>query len=162
MELPDAISFGSLFATILTGIVFPFVERPMLGYDDIKQSVTSNNLRQYVLDVKNMGFVKLTNVLVSLNVPINSMVSQPYLTNSVLTSDLNISNSLFKINVLPPQATISFTMQTNLSQPDSASNYIAAEEWIGYPSWYIFLTNIIAFVVAGVMIFYTIRILRKY
>ena len=165
MQLSDAISFGSLFATILTGIAIPFIERPMLGYEEVSRSIDSTGkIADYTLKIQNMGFVKLTNVIGTLNLATSNISSSPELPNSMLSTDLNISGTFFKLSVLPPQSSVSvkLTNISNIQTTSPMSHYVASEEWVGYPTWYIFLVNMIATLVAGIMIFESIRLLRKY
>lgn len=65
-------------------------------------------------------------------------MKHPYSTDSILTIDLNNSeNTFLKIGVLPPQASVLVRLQINST--DIQNNtimppYIAADEWLGYPS----------------------------
>ena len=157
--------------TILTGIAVPFIQRPMLGYEDIglediKQLIVNNQkITEYILKIKNLGFVKLTNVVGSLNLTTNNFSTDPKFPDSILTTDFNDSNTFFKVSVLPPQSEISVKLQTNSSDLQTSIPvplYVASDEWVGYPSWYIILINLIASIIAGVLIYYSIKLLRRY
>src|SRR5690348_4199533 len=127
MKTSDTIGFVSLIVTIITGIIFPFIQRPFLGYEVTQPLETSKkNVETFKVIIHNYGIVAAKNVIASLsadNVRFLEFVSKPYMSRQFVVDNTTTSgytgNGFFKIDVLPPQSTLVVFVKM-----DTSKNYL--------------------------------------
>ena len=167
MELSDSIAFAGLLATIITGFGVPFLERPMLGYDttSIDKKPGVQDIETYNVIIHNIGIVTLNKVIGSINIDVLNFTSKPFLADNFNTATNYTHNGLFRIDALSPQSDVRVLVEMNTSGVDPeypVGTFISADEWKGYPTWYIHSINIITLMVAVVLSIFLINLWRKY
>lgn len=167
MNITDSISFGALVFTVISGMGIPFLQRPMLAYDytPIYQKSDVENLQYLNITIHNMGIIKLSNIVGAFNTKVLNISSEPFIDKDLTVDYANLKseNGYFKINSLSPQTDLLIIVTLNGSQHHTNFPFpsIVSDEWRGYPTYYVYLVNILALIAAFVSAILCIYYWRK-
>ena len=81
MNTTDRISFGGLIVTIITGVVFPFIQKPMLDYSYYPENIDKNSTKDLTIKIRNFGFAPARHVVSAMkggNVSLSKLRLNPF------------------------------------------------------------------------------------
>ena len=142
MNTSDSISFGGLIVTIITGMVFPFIQKPILDYsfqpENVNKTSTKDLTKDLAIKIHNFGLAPAKHVVGSMkgnNLTFSNITSEPFLSKYFRTNTngttgyranvtvshktnatVSIKDGFFDIDVLPPGSETSINSKVDVSK----------------------------------------------
>jgi hypothetical protein len=158
MNISESTGFATLIVTIITSILFPFIQRPALNYQVDDEAQNGVAVNKYKIDILNYGSITAHNVIVSFrssNGNVTSFLSEPYLSTGYIKDNATGSNdtAFAKIGVLPPFGSVTIHVEVDGPLQPAAimlkSGYVSSDEAIGHetPVTILVITVMVCFVI---------------
>jgi hypothetical protein len=171
MNFPEFIGFAGLVITIITGIFFPFIQRPIISYEvsDPTKIKNPQDIERSIIKIRNNGMGQATHVLVSLsgkNVEFLNFTSEPFLSKHFMVDAVNkTDNALYEIDALPPQSEVITSVLYDITKVNSSNPIainVSSDQSMGYGGWQmnIIIVSYIAFAIIASLLF--LIIYRRY
>lgn len=171
MNTSDRISFGSLIVTMITSLVFPFIQVPLLDYSFDPANIDKNSTKDLTIKIHNFGLAPAKHVVGALgdgNVIFKDITSEPFLskyfgnnikgTTGYRANATTNKDGFFDIDVLPPGSETAITAKIDVSKSSDDTQmtaYLRSDETVGHINDIVSITlgAYIAFLIGAPLVF---------
>lgn len=181
MNTSDSISFGGLIVTMITSLVFPFIQVPLLDYSFEPDYIFKQDPKDLTIKIHNSGLAPAKHVIGALkadNLTFSKITSEPFLSNyfrtntntsgttgyrantttGYKTNTTPSENGFFDIDVLPPGSETSITTKMDISKSNNDTQmtvYLRSDEGVGHVNYIVSITlgAYVAFLIGAPLVF---------